>query len=68
MTATSRRRPTDWQPLNESDPVPGDPEEIRAEVRHMVSISVIARAESEFAETLVELFDAVMTTFRWSYA
>ncbi|MER6677610.1 hypothetical protein [Streptomyces sp. NPDC000983] len=23
---------------------------------------------TEFAETLVELFDAVMTTFRWSYA
>ncbi|MFE6361841.1 hypothetical protein ACFVP3_17855 [Streptomyces sp. NPDC057806] len=22
----------------------------------------------EFTETLVELFDAVMTTFRWSYA
>lgn len=25
-------------------------------------------ADTEFAETLVELFDAVMTTFRWSYA
>ncbi|MFF1652121.1 hypothetical protein [Streptomyces sp. NPDC058255] len=24
--------------------------------------------ETEFTETLVELFDAVMTTFRWSYA
>ncbi|MFJ3497645.1 hypothetical protein ACIPPJ_29205 [Streptomyces sp. NPDC086091] len=38
MTA-AKRRPVDWQPLAESDPVPGDPEEIRAEVRHMVSVA-----------------------------
>lgn len=39
MTTTSKRRPLDWQPLRDSDPVPGDPEEIRAEVRHMVSVA-----------------------------
>lgn len=35
-----------------------------------VSFSTIAdgRPDSEMAEILVELFDAVMTTFRWSYA
>ncbi|MBZ4014828.1 hypothetical protein [Streptomyces purpurogeneiscleroticus] len=38
-TAASKRRPVDWQPLCETDPVPGDPEEIRAEVRHMVSVA-----------------------------
>jgi hypothetical protein len=35
-----------------------------------VCFSTIADGDpkSEFAEVLVELFDAVMTTFRWSYA
>ncbi|MEV8594993.1 hypothetical protein [Streptomyces sp. NPDC052012] len=35
-----------------------------------ISFSTIAdgRPDSEMAEILVELFDAVMTTFRWSYA
>ncbi|MET8488002.1 hypothetical protein ABZV76_29370 [Streptomyces tendae] len=39
MTPTSTRRPVDWQPLCESDPVPGDPQEIRAEVKHMISVA-----------------------------
>ncbi|MGW2291394.1 hypothetical protein [Streptomyces phaeochromogenes] len=39
MTPTSKRRPVDWQPLGDSDPVPGDPEEIRSEVKHMVSVA-----------------------------
>ncbi|MFI9611328.1 hypothetical protein ACIHCM_06490 [Streptomyces sp. NPDC052023] len=47
MTPTSKRRPVDWQPLCESDPVPGDPEEIRAEVRHMVSVAKKLRDQAK---------------------
>ncbi|MGA5527386.1 hypothetical protein [Streptomyces pseudogriseolus] len=47
MTATSKRRPVDWQPLCESDPVPGDPEEIRAEVAHMVSVAKKLRDQAK---------------------
>ncbi|GGX86888.1 hypothetical protein [Streptomyces fructofermentans] len=47
-------------------PVPGSP------VAQWVTVcfSTIADGDphSEFADVLVELFDAVMTTFRWSYA
>ncbi|WP_436996873.1 hypothetical protein [Streptomyces sp. enrichment culture] len=46
MTATSKRRPVDWQPLCESDPVPGDPDEIRAEVKHMISVAKKLRAQA----------------------
>ncbi|WP_435221738.1 hypothetical protein [Streptomyces sp. Tue6028] len=46
-TATSERRPTDWQPLRDTDPVPGDPEEIRAEVRHMVSVAKKLRDQAK---------------------
>ncbi|MFJ2773450.1 hypothetical protein [Streptomyces sp. NPDC087300] len=45
-TAASKRRPTDWEPLCETDPVPGDPEEIRAEVRHMVSVAEKLRTQA----------------------
>ncbi|MFD5181986.1 hypothetical protein ACFWMQ_04970 [Streptomyces sp. NPDC058372] len=47
MTATSRRRRTDWQPLAESDPVPGDPEEIRDEVKHMKSVAESLRDQAK---------------------
>ncbi|WP_247608057.1 hypothetical protein [Streptomyces sp. SS52] len=46
MTPTSKRRPVDWQPLCASDPVPGDPEEIRAEVKHMVSVAKKLREQA----------------------
>ncbi|MFF3344713.1 hypothetical protein [Streptomyces sp. NPDC002779] len=47
MTPTSKRRPVDWQPLCESDPVPGDPEEIRAEVKHMISVAKKLRDQAK---------------------
>ncbi|WP_051830504.1 putative T7SS-secreted protein [Streptomyces violens] len=34
-TGKGRRRPVDWHPLAEKDPIPGDPEDIRDEVRKM---------------------------------
>ncbi|MBC2907180.1 hypothetical protein H4N64_37845 [Streptomyces sp. PSKA01] len=37
----------DWQPLCESDPVPGDPEEIRAEVKHMISVATKLRDQAK---------------------
>ncbi|MEU6765846.1 hypothetical protein ABZ916_25420 [Streptomyces sp. NPDC046853] len=45
-TTASKRRPVDWEPLYESDPVPGDPEEIREEVRHMVSVAEKLRKQA----------------------
>ena len=47
MTPTSKRRPSDWQPLCDSDPVPGDPEEIRAEVTHMVAVAEKLRDQAK---------------------
>jgi hypothetical protein len=47
VTPTSKRRPVDWQPLCDSDPVPGDPEEIRAEVKHMVSVAKKLRDQAK---------------------
>ncbi|MGA5443801.1 hypothetical protein ACPCKW_30465 [Streptomyces griseoincarnatus] len=47
MTATSKRRPVDWQPLCEADPVPGDPEEIRSEVKHMISVAKKLRTQAK---------------------
>lgn len=47
MTPTSKRRPVDWQPLCASDPVPGDPEEIRAEVNHMISVAKKLRDQAK---------------------
>ncbi|MEU3743163.1 MULTISPECIES: hypothetical protein [unclassified Streptomyces] len=46
-TAASKRRPVDWAPLCATDPVPGDPEEIRAEVRHMVSVAEKLRTQAK---------------------
>ncbi|GAA3099897.1 hypothetical protein ACFQ0X_36385 [Streptomyces rectiviolaceus] len=51
-TAASKRRPVDWQPLCEADPVPGDPEEIREEVRHMVSVAEKLRKQARNLKTI----------------
>ncbi|MET8944629.1 hypothetical protein ABZX30_13860 [Streptomyces sp. NPDC004542] len=47
MSATSKPRPRDWQPLADSDPVPGDPEEIRDEVKHMISVAENLRVQAK---------------------
>ncbi|GGV76821.1 hypothetical protein GCM10010228_42490 [Streptomyces massasporeus] len=39
-------RPRDWQPLRESDPVPGDPEGIRGQVKHMKKIAEYLRTQA----------------------
>jgi hypothetical protein len=52
VTPTSKRRPLDWQPLRDSDPVPGDPEEIRAEVSHMVSVAQKLRDQAKNLQTI----------------
>jgi hypothetical protein len=39
-------RPKDWQPLRESDPVPGDPEGIRDQVKHMKKIADYLRTQA----------------------
>ncbi|MFD7501544.1 putative T7SS-secreted protein [Streptomyces sp. NPDC059850] len=41
-----RRRPVDWQPLAEKDPVPGDPEDIRAEVTKMKDLAKTLRDQA----------------------
>ncbi|MGP3951663.1 putative T7SS-secreted protein [Streptomyces sp. 7N604] len=46
MTASSRHRPRDWQPLADSDPIPGDPEEIRSEVKHMKGVAQSLREQA----------------------
>ncbi|MFH8764526.1 hypothetical protein [Streptomyces althioticus] len=48
-------RPTDWHPLRESDPVPGDPVEIREQVKHMKKIAEYLRTQ---AEALTAMADA----------
>ncbi|QER84909.1 putative T7SS-secreted protein [Streptomyces tendae] len=47
MSTSSKPRPRDWHPLAESDPVPGDPEEIRDEVTHMKSVATTLRDQAE---------------------
>ncbi|MFB7090891.1 putative T7SS-secreted protein [Streptomyces sp. NPDC056296] len=39
-------RPKDWHPLRESDPVPGDPEGIRSQVKHMKKIAEYLRTQA----------------------
>lgn len=39
-------RPKDWHPLRESDPVPGDPEGIRGQVKHMKQIAEYLRTQA----------------------
>ncbi|UXY29161.1 hypothetical protein [Streptomyces sp. HUAS TT20] len=46
MSTSSKPRPRDWHPLADSDPVPGEPEEIRDEVKHMVQVAENLRAQA----------------------
>ncbi|MEV2193739.1 putative T7SS-secreted protein [Streptomyces phaeochromogenes] len=48
-------RPKDWNPLRESDPVPGDPEGIRDQVKHMKKIAEYLRTQ---AAALTAMADA----------
>lgn len=48
-------RPKNWHPLRESDPVPGDPEGIRGQVRHMKKIAEFLRTQ---AAALAAMADA----------
>ncbi|MFI8530426.1 putative T7SS-secreted protein [Streptomyces aquilus] len=45
-TGKGRRRPVDWHPLTEKDPVPGDPEDIRDEVTRMTNLAETLRAQA----------------------
>lgn len=46
MTA-HRRRPRDWHPLADADPVPGDPDAILDEVAHLREVALMLRQEAE---------------------
>lgn len=46
MSASSKPRPRDWHPLAESDPIPGDAEEIRDEVKHMKAVATSLREQA----------------------
>ncbi|MFF7795326.1 putative T7SS-secreted protein [Streptomyces sp. NPDC007991] len=46
MTTAPKVRPRDWHPLAESDPVPGDPEEIRSEVKRMKGVASSLREQA----------------------
>jgi hypothetical protein len=41
-----RRRPVDWHPLADKDPIPGDPEDIRDEVRRMKELASTLRDQA----------------------
>ncbi|MFG2027442.1 putative T7SS-secreted protein [Streptomyces sp. NPDC048825] len=41
-----RRRPVDWHPLAEKDPIPGDPQDIRDEVRRMKNLASTLRDQA----------------------
>ncbi|MFI5857955.1 putative T7SS-secreted protein [Streptomyces parvulus] len=45
-TGKGRRRPADWHPLAEKDPVPGDPEDIRDEVTRMKNLASTLRDQA----------------------
>ncbi|MFE0256068.1 putative T7SS-secreted protein [Streptomyces sp. NPDC059010] len=45
-TGKGRRRPVDWHPLAEKDPVPGDPEDIRHEVSRMKNLAKTLRDQA----------------------
>ncbi|MCW8377663.1 putative T7SS-secreted protein [Streptomyces justiciae] len=45
-TGKGRRRPVDWHPLAEKDPVPGDPEDIRDEVTRMTNLASTLRDQA----------------------
>ncbi|EHN72746.1 hypothetical protein SMCF_7845 [Streptomyces coelicoflavus ZG0656] len=45
-TGKGRRRPVDWHPLTEKDPIPGDPEDIRDEVTRMKNLASTLRDQA----------------------
>ncbi|QWB23808.1 MULTISPECIES: putative T7SS-secreted protein [Streptomyces] len=45
-TGKGKRRPVDWHPLAEKDPIPGDPEDIRDEVRKMKDLASTLRDQA----------------------
>ncbi|MCX5037325.1 MULTISPECIES: putative T7SS-secreted protein [Streptomyces] len=45
-TGKGRRRPVDWHPLTEKDPIPGDPDDIRDEVTRMKSLASTLRDQA----------------------
>ncbi|MGC0384333.1 putative T7SS-secreted protein [Streptomyces sp. SAI-129] len=45
-TGKGRRRPVDWHPLAEKDPIPGDPEDIRDEVTRMKNLASTLRDQA----------------------
>ncbi|MEU6255549.1 putative T7SS-secreted protein [Streptomyces sp. NPDC047043] len=47
-------RPTDWAPLAEADPVPGDPEGIRREVTHMKKVAEKLRTQAAAMEAMAD--------------
>ncbi|MFL9657851.1 putative T7SS-secreted protein [Streptomyces sp. PB17] len=46
-TGKGRRRPVDWHPLAEKDPIPGDPEDIRDEVTRMKNLASTLREQAD---------------------
>ncbi|MGW0470406.1 putative T7SS-secreted protein [Streptomyces coeruleorubidus] len=46
VAGKGRRRPVDWHPLAEKDPIPGDPEDIRDEVRRMKDLASTLRDQA----------------------
>ncbi|MGI5277659.1 putative T7SS-secreted protein [Streptomyces rochei] len=46
-TGKGRRRPVDWHPLAEKDPIPGEPEDIRDEVTRMKNLASTLRDQAE---------------------
>ncbi|MEU1268157.1 putative T7SS-secreted protein [Streptomyces sp. NPDC005799] len=47
-------RPTDWAPLAEADPVPGDPEGIRREVTHMKKVAEKLRTQAAAMQAIAD--------------
>ncbi|MBT3167373.1 hypothetical protein HTV80_30395 [Streptomyces sp. Vc74B-19] len=47
-------RPKDWHPLRESDPLPGDPEGIRDQVRHMTKVAKYLRTQAAALHAMAE--------------
>ncbi|MFF9047353.1 putative T7SS-secreted protein [Streptomyces parvulus] len=45
-TGKGRRRPADWHPLAEKDPIPGDPDDIRDEVTRMKNLASTLRDQA----------------------
>ncbi|MEV5267412.1 hypothetical protein [Streptomyces werraensis] len=56
-------RPKDWQPLRESDPVPGNPAAIREQVKHMKKIAAYLRTQ---AAALTAMADADNLTGKYA--